>query len=119
MKQSAICEKCGTEEHFEFGMSAEAEKKVRDGGDGRWLCNGCWHALRYTLPPFYVRRIDGYMYEQSMTYTKNEAEEWRLVLDRRLSSRHEVVPADRWFGDRIAHPGYGAKRRAEILGKNF
>ena len=114
-KESAICEQCGTEECFEFGLTEDREKKVRDGGDGRWLCNDCWHAVRYALPAFYIRRKDGYSGPNTCTRTKAETEAFFAEHPEWYGPNWEVVQSKHWFGDRIAHPGYMAKRRASIL----
>jgi hypothetical protein len=119
MKSSAICEKCACEEVFERPLTPEQEKKVRDGGDGRWLCNDCWHSVRETtLPPFYIKRDDGYS-PNAFAQTKSEAEaQFAKYYGSWYGPRWSVVPADRWFGDRIAHPGYMAKRRAAVLAEH-
>ncbi len=115
---SATCEKCSAEERFERPLTERDERLVRDGGDGRWLCNDCWHALRYTLPAFYLRRKDGYSPPNTSTRTKTETEAYMAEHPEWYGPKWEIVASSRWFGDRIAHPGYMAKRRAAIISEH-
>ena len=103
---------------------------------GRPLCNDCWHAARYLLPPFIVRRGDGLLCGSAQL--QSEAEDFAKELTAQEQKTHDwyvqegrppplegfpelrsfvVRSVDRWFGDRIAHPGYMAQRRAGLVAK--
>jgi len=100
---------------------------------GRPLCNDCWHTARYLLPPFKVVRDDGFVCGSAQL--QSEAEEFVAELTARdqkaidwyvkdgqavpphLSRSFSARPADQWYGDRIAHPGYMAQRRAGLVAR--
>jgi hypothetical protein len=98
--------------------------------DGRNLCNDCWHRARYQKQPWGVERVDSpdtiarirtwapeyTVYRTGMAYLEHEAKEFAVEMTRRSGGREEwkAVPVERWYGDRIAHPGYMQKRRRAI-----
>lgn len=100
---------------------------------GKWLCNDCWHSARQKTPPYRVRLIRdeetraeygdvfvGIWRGPCCVFTQAEAvhdaAERNLKNEREgTSERWEAVPATSWAGERIAHPGYMAKRRGEVL----
>lgn len=100
---------------------------------GRWLCERHWHVAREATPPFNVRLVRsaetrakygdifiGMYRGPNGVYTAAEAAECaarkNLENERTGSSeRWEPIPAPSWGGERIAHPGYMARRRGEVL----
>jgi hypothetical protein len=84
---------------------------------GKWYCNYCWHTAREKTQPWKVRRVADHYPGGTGVYTQPEAEDFARELDRRYNApgRYEAYPADDWYGDRIAHPGYMATRRAAVL----
>lgn len=103
------------------------------GFKGRWLCETHWHAAREATPPFNVRLVRdeetraeygdifiGMWKGPRSVYTEAEAAEVaaRKNLENERTGnkeRWEAVPGPSWIGERIAHPGYMNRRRAEVL----
>jgi hypothetical protein len=90
--------------------------------DGRMLCETCWHAARAALPCWRVKTIASPAHEAEYgpwyvmcDYTRVEAEREAEARNARGGKpAWEAVEGPR-SGERIAHPGYMARRRAEVL----
>ena len=124
------CEACGTDE-------------ICDDFEDKWLCNDCWHRARESTQPYHVKRYTtpdhdekyGHLFFGGGTYTKEEAEqraaEKNAQCEKSAAScaerygadhhsakvweRWVAEPAQRWWGERTAHPGYLCRRRRTIV----
>jgi hypothetical protein len=91
--------------------------------EGQELCNDCWHTARQATPPYHVvSKSNPHSYSHGagvpVVYTLAEATVRAAAMNADTwSSLHDFEPklAGSWAGQRIAHPGFGRRRRAEIL----
>jgi|HubBroStandDraft_1064217.scaffolds.fasta_scaffold38917_3 hypothetical protein len=81
---------------------------------GKPYCHDCWHKARGSEQPYNVVREDGSTVGGG-SFLKEEAEELARGWMESSPWHLTVVPAPRWWGERIAHPGYLDRRREAIL----
>jgi hypothetical protein len=92
--------------------------------EGKLLCYDCWHKAREATPPYHVRRKSnpGSDFQQCCgvpaVYTYAEAVRRSAELNLGSDKDWEPVPASDWFGERISHPGYMARRRAAVMAEH-
>ena len=124
------CTACGTDEI------------CQDFGE-QYLCYTCWHKAREATPPWHVKRYTtpehdgkyGHMFFGGGTYMKDEAEHIAEEKNQKCAEtaawwakeygadhhaakvweRYVAEPAECWYGERTAHPGYLHRRRRAIV----
>lgn len=83
--------------------------------EGRALCYDHWHQAREATPPYHVRSASNpvrcsHAAFIPVVYTLAEAIERAAEMGEDFAP----VPAQNWSGERLAHPGYMARRRAAV-----